>query len=103
MTGLRCAGLALLTVLGACASPREPVARTVEVRTPVAVACDPQVGGAPDYPDSDQALKAAPDLFERVKLLLAGRELRRAREAELEAGIRGCSGSAEGDGGRGRD
>jgi hypothetical protein len=91
MIPMRTGCLAALVLLAACASPRERAVRTVEVRIPVATACDPKVGAAPDYPDTDQALKAAPGLFERVRLLLAGRELRRAREAELEAGIRGCS------------
>ena len=105
MTRTRYACLAGLLLLAGCASHREPIVRTVEVRIPVAVPCDPKVGPAPDYPDTDRALKDAPGLFERVRLLLAGRELRKARETELEAGIRGCAASsvAEGDGGRGRD
>jgi len=94
MTSPRNACLAAVVLLTACASSREAAVRTVEVRVPVAVACDPKVGAPPAYPDSDQALKAAPGLFERVRLLLAGRELRKAREAELEAGIRGCSASS---------
>jgi hypothetical protein len=94
MTSPRNAVLAALVLLAACASPRERAVSTVEVRVPVAIPCDPKAGPAPAYPDTDQALKEAPGLFERVRLLLAGRELRRAREAELEAGIRGCSESS---------
>ena len=90
----RYAWLAAASLLCACASAGAPVLRTVEVKVPLAVACDPKIGPAPSYPDSDEALTEAPDLFERVKLLLAGRELRKGREAELEAGIRGCSGSS---------
>ena len=90
---IRAACLASQILVCACATPRPPTVRTVEVQVPVAVPCDPGVPAAPAYPDTDEALKTAPDLFERVKLLLAGRELRKAREAELEAGIRGCSGS----------
>ena len=60
MTGLRCGILAPCCVLAACASPREPVVQTVEVRVPIAVACDPKVGAPPAYPDGDQALRDAP-------------------------------------------
>lgn len=35
-------------------------------------------------------LRATPDLLERVKLLLAGQEMRRAQEAEPEAAVGAC-------------
>lgn len=77
-------------------APSEPIIRTVEVRVPYddpacareAVA---ELGDNPAYPDTDAALREAPNLFERVKLLLAGRELRAAREAALSAAIEECA------------
>lgn len=79
--------------LSACATtaPPRPVT-TVEVRVPVAVKCHPDLGEPPQYPDTDAALKAAPDLFSRVKLIVAGRLMRIAREAELQAAIKACEG-----------
>lgn len=81
--------------LAACATPAAPptpqiVTKTVEVAVPVA--CKPDLGVAPAYPDTDAALKAAPDVYQRVKLLVAGRLLRIAREAELTAGLNACEG-----------
>ena len=98
----RMGAVAALLALGACAS-RGGAVRSVEVRIPVAVPCDARTGPTPAYPDTDAALREAADLFERVKLLLAGRELREAREAELDAAVRGCSGLDRENGGRGRD
>ncbi len=88
------AGLLALALLSGCASgPAEtpPVrVRTVEIPTPVR--CRPQLGPEPDYPDTDAALRAAPDLFARVRLLLAGRLLRIARDEEKSAALAGCAG-----------
>ena len=82
--------------LAGCAHTPEPEIRTVEVKVPVddpacareAVA---RLGEAPAYPDTPEAIRAAPNLFERVKLLLAGRELRIAREAALKGALEACS------------
>lgn len=86
---------AALLSLAACATPTRPLApqivtKTVDVVVPVA--CKPDVGPAQAYPDTDAALKAAPDVYQRVKLLVAGRLLRIAREAELSAGLTACEG-----------
>ena len=85
--------------LAGCAHTPEPEIRTVEVKVPVddpacareAVA---RLGEAPAYPDTPEALRAAPNLFERVKLILAGRELRIAREAALKDTLEACASSA---------
>jgi hypothetical protein len=77
-------------LLAACASTSEPKIRTVEVQVPVAVHCAADAGNDPQYADTPDALKAASDLFERVKLLLAGRAQRDARLAELKAANSGC-------------
>lgn len=73
----------------------EPVIETVEVKVPVddpacarkAVAEIPAIV----YPDTDEALSQAPNVFERVKLLVAGRVLRQAREAMLIGSLVECA------------
>jgi hypothetical protein len=84
-------GLCLLTLVGACASDHDPrpAIRTVDV--PVAASCAPALPPAPAYPDTDAALRAAPDLFARVRLLVAGRLMRMAREGELSAALSACA------------
>lgn len=78
--------------LTACATDDAPKPiTTITVKIPVNVPCVPNIGPAPAYPDTDAAVKAAPDLFARVKLIVAGRVLRIQREAELNAAIEGCS------------
>jgi len=81
-------------VLAACATtPPTPriVTKTVQVAVPVS--CKPAIAPAPAYPDTDAALKAAPDVFQRVRLLVAGRLERIAREAELNAALDACAGA----------
>ena len=86
LAGLVAAGL--LTA-GACATrPVAPAPSTIAV--PVAAPCAAEPPPAPDYPDTDAALKAAPDLFARVRLLVAGRLMRIAHERELQAALTGC-------------
>ena len=83
-----------LTALAACAGGAlpEPVVRTVEVQVPVPQPCDAadRLGPPPVYPDGDEALRVAPDLFEQVRLLVAGRLLRIARGEALEEALRAC-------------
>lgn len=82
--------------LGACSTAierrPEPEIRTVEVRVPVVQPCAAAsaVGSTPAYPDTDAALSAAPNLYERVKLLLAGRVLRMQREATMGSALEAC-------------
>lgn len=70
----------------------EPIIRTVEVKVPVPQPCPAlqRIRPAPAYPDTAKAIQGAADIFERVKLLLAGRELRIAREASAEAAMGAC-------------
>lgn len=90
--------LVLLLALGAtgCASapPPEPIVKTViqTVNVPTPVRCRPAFGPDPAYPDADKALTAATDVFDGVRLLMAGRALRMAREGELKAALSGCAG-----------
>lgn len=70
--------LAILVALAltACAHTPPPV---VTIKVPVAVSCvSKDFADMDQAPDTDQALKAAPDLAETLKLLLAGRTIRQA-------------------------
>jgi hypothetical protein len=83
-----------LLALAACATtPPAPQIVTKTVQVAVPVNCKPAIGPAPAYPDTDAALKAAPDVYQRVRLLVAGRLERIAREAELTAGLSACEGA----------
>jgi hypothetical protein len=86
------AAIAAASVLSACASAPDvaPSNRTVEI--PVPVRCESGLGPEPAWPDTDQALRSAPDLFARVQLLAAGRLLRMARDRELSAALKACEG-----------
>lgn len=82
--------LALLALAG-CSS-LAPIT-TELINIPVAVPCAGAVSPRPAYPDTDEAITEASktgDIFGKMKLLLAGRELRMAREQELEAALSGC-------------
>ena len=85
-----------LLVLASCSTTSaerpEPEVRTVEIKVPVVQPCPAleALGPSPDYPDSDTALAAAPNLYERVKLLIAGRLLRMTREANMSAIVQAC-------------
>ncbi len=80
-------------ILGGCAStPSEPRIETRTVEIPTPVRCHPDLGAPPDYPDTDAALQAAPDLFARVRLLLAGRLMRIARDQQTQAALQACAG-----------
>lgn len=92
----RFAILSMILALSACAATPaerpEPIIRTVEVKVPVVQPCPAleALGPSPEYPDSDAALTAAPNLYERVKLLIAGRLLRMTREANMSAIVQAC-------------
>lgn len=81
--------LILLFLLAACAStpatPPEPIVQTIEVKVPVPVDCQGEIGPVPVYADSPEALAAAADIFEAIKLRIAGRGQRIDRERELMA------------------
>lgn len=87
----RLALLALLTLTACASTPPRVEVRTVTVQVPVAVPCVVDVP-APVYSDTDEALLAAPDLFERVKLLLAGRIERAAHDNVETAARAACNG-----------
>ena len=91
---LRLAALAVIPlILTACATASEPRIEVREVRVPVAIKCATDPGPRPEYPDTDAALAAVsgPDaIFRLARLYRAGRGLRIAREAVLEASVAGC-------------
>lgn len=84
--------LLALVALAACATtPPRIETRTVEVKVPVPVPCAIDVP-PPVYSDTDEALRTAPDIFERVKLLLAGRLERDAHDQIETAARAACNG-----------
>ncbi|MEW5685670.1 MAG: hypothetical protein AB1942_12190 [Pseudomonadota bacterium] len=84
------AALLACFALAACQTPTEPQIVTKEVKVPVPVACAADPGPEPAYSDTPEALRGAADLFEQVKLLLAGRAQRDARLTEPRAASAGC-------------
>jgi hypothetical protein len=86
---MRPLAIILLLALGACATRERVVYQRVEV--PVAVSCVPDnLKGPPDYPDTDEALEAAPEGPVRYALMAAGRLLRIQRAAEVEPVLKAC-------------
>ena len=92
--------VAAMVLLASCAGTTpapEPRVITREVAVPVPdYSCQrgvlERLGPEPEYPDREAALVAAPNIFERVKLLLAGRVLRIQRDIEKSAALRACGG-----------
>ncbi len=94
MKSLTIAGAwALSLCLAACASAptREPKVEVQTVYIPTPVSCvDKGFKDRPALPDTDAALKAAPDLDSFIKLLLAGRTIRDAWEGTAHVQINIC-------------
>lgn len=88
---------ALLALAACAAGPRpEPEVRIQEVYVEKPVTCVPgNLGEAPTYPDSDDALRRAADAAERYALLWAGRLLRAARLGEVEPVVTECRNAAK--------
>lgn len=86
------AALALAACAGKVVERPEPIVVTQEVKVPVPVPCATlqALGPEPTYPDTDAALKAAPSIFARVKLLAQGRLMRITRLAEYEVAKAAC-------------
>jgi hypothetical protein len=90
---VKAAILALPLLLAACATaPPEPRVEFKEVQVPVPVRCAPQLGARPDYPDTDDKLRAAPSADARYHAMATARPLHYAREEELEGALKGCTG-----------
>jgi hypothetical protein len=87
-----------LLTAGSCATTQvaEPRIVTVEVAVPVSSPCVPaKLGAAPEYPDTKEALQAAPDAASRLQLFAAGWPLKLARLNELEPVVAGCPKAAK--------
>jgi hypothetical protein len=82
--------LAACAALSACAgAPTRVELQPVDTPVPVACAVDP--GAPPAFPDTDAAIRAAPDIYQRARLYAAGRRLRLAWEARQAAALMGCA------------
>jgi hypothetical protein len=58
---------------------------------PVVSGCVPNgLAATATFPDTDEALRSAPDAASRYQLLWAGRAVRDARISELETVVGGC-------------
>jgi hypothetical protein len=89
------AGLLLLVLsLAACDTPTkpEPEIRIVErvVPGPLRSCIPADMPPEPDYPDTDDALRAAGAMPERYQLVMAGRELRDAYLGIVRKLLPGC-------------
>lgn len=104
--GLLAAALAGCTTIPKVVAPPPPPAPVVAVvpappppspppvvmrPAPVRVSCLPRnFPRAPRYPDTDEALRAAPGAADRYQLMAAGRLMRERRLAEVERAIEAC-------------
>lgn len=86
----RAASALMALTLTACQTPAEPQIRTVTVKVPVPVNCTSNIPKPAQHVDSDEALRLAKSIHERVALLLAGRFTRMAEVGELRASVSGC-------------
>jgi hypothetical protein len=80
--------LICLLMLGACAHA-EPRVITKTVNVPVAVPCAVEVR-EPEYVDTDDALKNAPDIYQAAKLYVIGRLQRLNALEEYRAALKAC-------------
>lgn len=82
---------AALALVGCASTPSEPVVRTVTVDRPVPVSCVPASARIePNFRVSRDAVAAAPDAAERLRLLGAGFLERDAYIGEALPVLRGC-------------
>lgn len=79
------------TSLVACAHAPEPKVRTVTVSVPVTRPCVAKdVDLAPQFPDTDAALRASAGAGDMMQLLAAGRLLRIQTLSEWAARLKAC-------------
>ena len=90
--GILAAVLACLALAGCGAVGVAPPKIVIQIeKVPTPAACDAHLGPAPAYPDTDAAIKAAPNVAERARLYAAGRKMRLSRQAETEAALAKCA------------
>lgn len=85
-------GICCLLLAGCATTDTEPRIVTKIVEVPVAVRCALTIPDEPSYADSKAALDAAPGIFDKVRILLIGREQREAYKNEVKAALIGCAG-----------
>jgi hypothetical protein len=79
--------LSIFLALSGCAS--KPIYKPVDVTVPVTVPCKAPAIDKPKSPF--EALDSNASIFEKVKMLLVDRELRKGYETQLEAAAGACS------------
>jgi hypothetical protein len=80
-----------LPLTGAMCSTTQDRIVVKDVNVPVALACKPDVGAKPDFPDTPAAILNAPNVRERARLYAAGRPLHWNWEARLETALASCA------------
>lgn len=85
------AALVAVALVGCATRPPAPAAQVItrDVLIQVPTPCNATVD-RPAFPDTRQALRAAPDIDRAVRLLGAGRALRDAYIAALEGALAAC-------------
>lgn len=92
----RAATILMASLVGACGSTKpaatpEPIVQVHTVAYPVAQSCVPEtVVARPDYPDTRQAIAAAPEPADVEKILYAGIKVRDRYIADLETIVSDC-------------
>lgn len=85
--------LVLLTGCGTVRDTLGPIIETREVKVAVPVKCDVKVDmSVQQYADAPSAVLAAPNVFERGRLVLKANKQREARLAAVEPALRLCMG-----------
>ena len=79
-----------LSIVGLLAGCAGQAPQPVTVLVPVAIKCSVDVGPAPEFPDTKEAILGTENIATRVNLLLAGRLLRDGRISELTSALDGC-------------
>ena len=83
--------LTACALISGCAHNSEPTVRTVEVFVPVHAPCEATAPVEPDWADTDEKLRDAPDHVARVRALVIGRLQRVAHDQELHAFANACA------------
>lgn len=93
------AAAVICVALAGCAhdipATSEPIMETHDVAVAVQVPCLKKIEDVtakrPTFPDTTEALQAAPDIYEATKLYKAGRKLRIGWESLLEEALAACA------------
>lgn len=75
--------------LAACSSPPKERIVIQRVEVPIYQPCSPVLSAKPIYPTDAGPIST--DIAQQMKDLHEDRKLRKAREMELEAGLKGCA------------